>query len=343
MRTLAAALTTTAMAALAAVTLAQQAPAPAPQPYTVGNRVGLPMVPSADGKFDAVSPNVKMFGAIYSAESCSYDAARGVIVVPNRGVPQNLQTNNAWVSLINHDGSVHTARWIGVQNPGDRAALTPPLVLNEPFGSDIVNGVLYLADRDGGTTPTEPSVAVVRKFDMRSGAPAGQVIVKGSIWFNDIEVANDGTIYATQTGVGGQTPDPSTWQVWKVAPDGAATMLVQGAPLRQPNGIALDPKGNVVVANMGTDEILTFSPDGKLLTTEHAAQAGSDGLVIMPDGTKYVSSVVNGGVSRIRPGRPAELIAHNIPSAASMCYDEGAKQLVIPMNPNNGLAFVPLN
>ena len=93
---------------------------------------------------------------------------------------------------------------------------------------------------------------------------------------------------------------------------------------------------------MGTDELLTFSPDGKLLATEHAAQAGSDGLVIMPDGTKYVSSVINGGVSRIRPGRPAELIARNIPSAASMCYDEGAKQLVIPMNPNNGLAFVRL-
>jgi hypothetical protein len=47
------------------------------------------------------------------------------------------------VSLINHDGSLDTARWIGVHNPVDRAALTQPLVLNEPFGSDIVNGVLY--------------------------------------------------------------------------------------------------------------------------------------------------------------------------------------------------------
>jgi len=28
--------------------------------------------------------------------------------------------------------------------------------------------------------------------------------------------------------------------------------------------------------------------------------------------------------------------------AAWMCYDAGANQLVIPMNPNNGLAFVPL-
>ena len=78
--------------------------------------------------------------------------------------------------------------------------------------------------------------------------------------------------------------------------------------------------------------MLTFSPDGKLLKTENAAQAGNDGLVIMPDGTKYVSSVLNGGVSRIRPGKPAELIAQNIPSAASMCYDAGANQLVIPMN-----------
>ena len=54
------------------------------------------------------------------------------------------------------------------------------------------------------------------------------------------------------------------------------------------------------------------------------------------------SSVVNGGVSRIRPNRPAELIAQNIPNPASMCYDEGANQLVIPMNANNGLAFIPL-
>ena len=88
--------------------------------------------------------------------------------------------------------------------------------------------------------------------------------------------------------------------------------------------------------------MLTFSRTGQLVKTEHAAQAGNDGLVIMPDGTKYVSSVVNGGVSRIRPGAAAELIARNIPSAASMCYDAGAKQLVIPMNANNALAFVPI-
>ena len=321
--------------------LAQQAQGP--QPFFVGNRLGLPVNPAADGAFEAISPNVKVYGAIYSAESCSYDARRGVIVVPNRGVPQNVQTNNAWISFINHDGSVHTARWVGVQNPADRTNLKPPLVLNEPYGSDIANGLLYVADRDGGTTPNEPSVAVIRRFSMETGAPAGEIRVDRSAWFNDIEAADDGTIYATQTGDRGDKPDPATWQVWKIAPDGTASIFVQGAPLLQPNGIAFDPQGNIVVVNVGNDEVLTFSRTGQLVKTEHAAQAGSDGLVIMPDGTKYVSSVLNGGISRIRAGQPAELIARNIPSAASMCYDAGANQLVIPMNPNNGLAFVRLD
>ena len=322
---------------------AQQQPQ-GPQPFFVGNRLGLPINPAADGTFEPTSSNVKVYGAIYSAESCSYDADRGLIVVPNRGVPQNVQTNNAWVSFINHDGSVHTARWLGVQNPGEqRSNLTPPLVLNEPYGSDIANGMLYVADRDGGTTPTEPSVAVIRRFNLKTGAPAGETRVEKSAWLNDIEVADDGTIYATQTGVGGQTPDPTSWQVWKITRDGAVSMFLQGAPLRQPNGIAFDPQGNIVVVNIGNNEVLTFSPAAQLVKTETAAQAGNDGLVIMPDGTKYVSSVLNGGVSRIRAGQPAELVARNIPNAASMCYDAGAKQLVIPMNPNNGLAFVPLN
>jgi len=329
---------------VAAGSLAQQAPAPAgPQPYFVGNRLGLPINPAPDGAFTPMSNNVKVYGAIYSAESCSYDPTRNVIVVPNRGVGQNLQTNNAWISFINHDGSVRTARWIGIQNPGDqRSNMTTPLVLNEPLGSDIANGVLYLADRDGGTNPNDPVVSVVRRFDMKTGAPAGEIRVEKSNGFNDLEATDDGTIYATQTGAGGQNPDPATWQVWKITPNGQASIFIQGAPLRQPNGIAFDEKGNIVVVNIGNNEVLTFGQDGKLLKTENAVQAGNDGLVIMKDGTKYVSSVTLGGVSRIRPGRPAELIAQNIPNPASMCYDAGANQLVIPMNANNAMAFIPL-
>ena len=49
---------------------AQQQPQ-GPQPFFVGNRLGLPINPAADGTFEPTSSNVKVYGAIYSAESCS--------------------------------------------------------------------------------------------------------------------------------------------------------------------------------------------------------------------------------------------------------------------------------
>jgi hypothetical protein len=304
------------------------------RPYPVGNPVGLPVTPAADGGFKPATANVKVYGSVYSAESCTYDAERGVIVIPNRGVPPSVEVNNAWITLLNHDGSVHTSRWLGIQNAGpQRDTLTPPLRLNEPYGSDLVNGVLYLADREGGTNATDPIISMIRRFSMKTGAPLGDIKVAEAGWFNDIAVAGDGTIYGSVTGAN---------QVWRVTPNGQASIFVQGELLPRPNGVAIDAQGQIIVVNVGNDAVLTFSREGTLVRTEHTVQAGNDGIVLMPDGTKYITSVVNGGISRIRPGQPAELIAENIPSAASMCYDSGARQLVIPMNANNAVALVKL-
>lgn len=342
------------VAVAASVAVAQQASSP-PRPYYVGNEgVGIPVAPPAPGgapaSFAPASDNVRMFGALTSVESCSYDATRGVIVAPSRGVGQAIRANDAWIALINHDGSVHTPRWIGVQNAGaERDNMNPALVLNEPFGSAIHDGKLYLADRDGGTADPAnpgqalPSTAVVRIFDLATGAPLRSVPVPGSAWLNDIAIAADGTIYGTNSGAGGEAPDPTTWQVWKITPSGEASIFVQGAPLFRPNGIEIDGDGNVVVVNMGNPDVITFAPDGNVVRTQQAVQAGTDGIVIMPDGTKFVSSVMFGGVSMIPPNGSARLIAENIPNAASMCYDSGANQLVIPLNANNGLAFISLD
>ena len=321
------ALATFLLAATAGIAQQPAPAAPPDPPFAAGTPLGV----TADDKYVPMSANVKVFGGIVNAESCSYDAARGLIVVVNRGAGQNEVPNDGFVSLLNPDGSVHTARWIGATRNG--------LTLNHPFGSDIHQGRLYLADSDGGTADGAERKSVVRMFDMATGRPIGAIPVAGSAWFNDIAVARDGTIYATQSG---STDGTTPVRVYKVSPDGKAAILVEGALLSRPNGVAIDPAGNIVVANMGDSTILTFSPAGKLLRTEQAAQAGSYGIVILPDGTKYVSSVVNGGVSRMRPGQPAKLIATGIPSAASMCFDAGSNQLVIPMNPNNALAFVKL-
>jgi streptogramin lyase len=104
----------------------------------------------------------------------------------------------------------------------------------------------------------------------------------------------------------------------------------------------MDNDGNIVVVNIGTNAVITYNPAGAVVRTEHAAEAGNDGVVVTADGTKYVSSVRFGSVSKIAPGKEAEVIATGIPSAASMCYDSVQHQLIIPLNPNNALAFIKL-
>ena len=96
-------------------------------------------------------------------------------------------------------------------------------------------------------------------------------------------------------------------------------MLAADGKLNIPNGLAIDPDGNVVVVNIGNRDVVTYSPSGKVVRVEQSGEKGSYGIVIMDDGTKYVCSVYYSSVSRILPGEKAEIIAKGIPSAASMC------------------------
>ena len=65
----------------AGASLAQQQPA---QSYFVGNRLGLPINPAADGTFEAISPNVKVYGASRSGVPEGSDRRHGC----RMGVPQ---------------------------------------------------------------------------------------------------------------------------------------------------------------------------------------------------------------------------------------------------------------
>ena len=289
-------------------------------------------VTGADGSFTPISASVTVIPGADNAESCVYDAGRGQVLVLNRGKAPRDAPDDGFVSMLAADGTA--ARW---EAEG--------LVMNQPYGSAIAGGLLYVADRDGGTSQDDPSRAVLRVFDLATGA-AERAVEVDSPGLNDIAVAADGTVYATQTSLSRgpkEEPDPANWKVFAIAPDGTVSVLIAGAPLALPNGIEVDAAGNLVVVNTGDATVLTFSPDGALIATETAAQAGSDGLVLMPDGTKYVGSIRAGGISRIPPGGTAELIAEGIPGAASMCLDPGANRLVVPLGMNNAIALVPLD
>lgn len=268
------------------------------------------------GVLSPMSDNVKVFGSFHFTESCTFDQERNLILSMNVGNFGDDVDPDGFVSLINPDGSVHTAIWIGRGLGG--------VTLNNPIGSAIRNGILYTVD---GTS--------VLSFDLKTGAPLKSVVVDGATFLNGIGVVDDGTVYASNS----REPE----KVFKVTAGGVSSVFAEGAPLATPNGVAVDNDGNIVIVNMKDNAVLTFDPAGKLIRIERAAEGGNDGVVITEDGTKYVSSVHFGSVSRIHPGKDAEIIASGIPSAASMCYDSIQKQLVIPMNPNNALAFVPID
>jgi len=64
--------------------------------------------------------------------------------------------------------------------------------------------------------------------EKRIDAPAGD-----HLW-NDLEVAPDGTVYAS---------DPAGRAIHRVAPDGSVSTIVEGQGLRSPGGLALSPGG----------------------------------------------------------------------------------------------------
>lgn len=293
--------------AFSAFTLSVQA-----QEFTAGEPLG--SVNEA-GVRVPMSSNVKVYGSFHFSESCTFDPGKNLILAMNNGERGDGTENDGFVSLINPDGSVHTAKWIGATRDG--------LELHHPLGSAISNGVLYTVD-----------VGYVRSFDLASGRPLRSVQIPGSTILNGIAVTADGTVYASNT----REPE----SIYKLTPDGTVSTFANGAPLAAPNGVAIDLDGNIVVVNVGDNAVLTYNPAGQVISTEHAVEGGNDGVVVAEDGTKYVSSVRFGSVSRIRPGQPAEIIASGIPSAASMCYDSVQKQLVIPLNPNFALAFIKL-
>lgn len=288
-------------------------------------------VEAEDGSFTPISENVKVFPVADNAESCVWDESRGAVLLLNRGAQPRDALDDGYVSVLHADGTAE--KW---EADG--------LVMNQPYGSAIAGGLLYVADRDGGTSMKDPSRAVLRVFDLATGAPVRAVPVD-SPGLNDIAVGPDGTVYATQTNLGRgkkEEPDPANWKVFAIAPDDAVSVLIAGAPLNLPNGIEVAADGTLVVVNTGDAAVVTFSPAGEVLKTEEAAQPGSDGLVLMADGTKYVGSIRQGGISRIAADGTAELIATGIPGAASMCLDPVANALVVPLGMNDAVAIVGL-
>jgi hypothetical protein len=282
-----------------------------------------PAVPFQAGKPLQNPSNVKTFGSFMNPESVVHDEVNDRYIVVSTGVPNSVRKNDGYVSIVNPDGTVHTLKWIaGTPENG--------IELNDPRGSDIgKNGVLYVADN-----------TVVRMFDVATGQPKGNVTIDGAVFLNDLEVADDGTVYVTDSG---SNDNPGASAIYRISPDGQVSKLVSGEALARPNGIAIDRDGNIVTVALGNTDVVTYSRDGNVLKKESNLSTLNDGLVILADGSKITSSLRAGHIVRIpAQGGPAEVLAENIPQPASIGFDAKRNRVIIPQLVQNALTFVDL-
>ena len=171
-------------------------------------------------------------------------------------------------------------------------------------------------------------------FVISDGMPGREIKIQGATILHGIGVAKDGTIYVSNT----RKPEC----IYKVTADGAVSTFVEGKPLAAPNGIAIDNVGNIMSVNIDDTAVLTFNPQGKLIRTENTVESGNDGIVILKDGTKYVSSGEWWCVAdSSREKRRADRAQHS--ECGIDVLRRGGESIGDSDESNNGLAFVRLN
>ena len=253
---------------------------------------------------------------LQTPECVLYDAEQDVYFISNiNGNPLGID-DNGYISRVNAETLQSEAKWID----GSKAEVT----LNAPKGMAIAGDDLWVSD-----------ITTVRRFDRRTGAPKGEVALKGATFAND--VASDGTtVYVSDSGLNAEFKSTGTDSVWKIE-NNKAMKLASGKDLKGPNGIAV-AAGKVWVVSFGANELYAIDK-GKKANTVTLPNGGLDGLVALPDGTLAITSWNAKTVYRGSPTGPFTALVENIDSPADLGYDSKRHRLLVPHFIENKVSF----
>jgi streptogramin lyase len=246
-----------------------------------------------------------------SSEAVRHDPDADVYLVANiNGEPAGAD-DNGYISRVSPQGEILDLKWID--------GATGDFTLNAPKGMAFKGDALLVADIDQ-----------VRSFSRTTGEHLADWPVEGAAFLNDIAVADDGTVYVTDTGANtlyrfeGSTP----------------VVVASGEAFGNPNGVDTDADGVVVVFWRGgatridpaTGETTTLpAPEGERL----------DGIVLMSDGSYIVSSWDAEAVLRVAADGTVSEVLGSVPTAADIGYDANRHRILIPTF-DNELHIIPL-
>jgi sugar lactone lactonase YvrE len=112
-----------------------------------------------------------------------------------------------------------------------------------------------------------------------------------------------------------------------------AAVTVPRAPLDNPEALAMEPDGSLLIANQGTDQILRRAPDGRFTVVAGNGTKGfsgdggpavqaelnqPNGIAVAPDGTIYVADTGNNRIRAVSPAGVITTVAGNGTSSATV-------------------------
>jgi len=263
-------------------------------------------------------------GTFQTPESVLYDSADDLYFVSNINGDALAKDGNGYISKIEAANGRGTARWI----EGGANGVT----LNAPKGLTISGDELWVTDID-----------TIRRFDLKTGAPKGEIPIPGATFMNDLSTADDGTVYATDSGLqaaeNGFGPS-GTDAVYAIKADGKPVKVASGDDLGHPNGI-LAVGGDVWVVTFGTNELYRLV-DGKKSDVAKLPAGSLDGLQRLANGDFLVSSWEGKAVYRGPASGPFTTIAENAVSPADIGVDTKRNLLLIPEFQESKVLIRPL-
>lgn len=260
---------------------------------------------------------------IATPESVLYDVESDVYLVSNiNGSPVEAD-DNGFIAKLSPEGKVEELKWID----GAKDNVT----LNAPKGMAVAAGILYVTDIDH-----------IRKFDVKTGEPKGEIAVKGATFLNDIAAGPDGVLYFTDSGLkaGANGLDPTgTDAVYKLVKD-QPKVLVRGKNLNGPNGVLADESG-VWVVTYRANELYNVK-SGKKADVKLLPKGGLDGIVKINDGRLLVTSWEANQVFGGTPSGEFSVVVADAKSPADIGYDLKRNRLLIPLFLENAVQIQPL-
>lgn len=288
-------------------------PPPAAAPAAAASSAPAPAAsaaPAEPPKPAAPTPAIKVTG-FSTPESVYYDADGDRYLVSNINGKPGEADNNGFISIVAPEGTVTTLKWI----EGGKGKVK----LDAPKGMAVVKGVLYVAD-----------ITAVRMFDMKTGAPKGDVKIDGSTFLNDVAAGADGKVYVSDTGVkGGEKGfEPTGTDAVYVIEKGKAKPLAKSKELGGPNGVLSTDKG-VVVVTFGSGEVYRLDDKGAKQDASKPPKGALDGVVPLGD-SLLVSSWEGSAIYKGKLGGTFETVLTDQNSPADIGYDTKRGRVLVP-------------